>query len=70
MPARIRIETTDGVTLSRRIPVAHWLMGETSAQIRGSASAGEVIRVEIDPFDGIPDVDLDNNVWERGMEES
>ncbi len=66
MPTRVRIRTTDGGLRTEEIPVAHWLSGETEARIRIPAADGEVVRVEIDPEAGFPDVDRQNNVWERG----
>ena len=65
MPTRLEIETATGQLLEREIPVQHWLQGEISAQIRIPASAGEVIRVEIDPDQEFPDKDRSNNLWER-----
>lgn len=65
MPARLRITMAQGEVLEREIPVSRWLEGVVSAQIRIPASAGEVIRVEIDPDHRFPDVDRTNNLWER-----
>ena len=65
MPARVRISTTEGGTLEREIPVAHWLSGAVSAQIRVPASAGDITRVEVDPDRGFPDKDRSNNIWTR-----
>ena len=65
MPARVRIQTTDGGTVDREIPVSHWLKGEVEAQIRIPASMGDVTRVEIDPDRQFPDVDRTNDVWQR-----
>jgi hypothetical protein len=65
MPARIRITTADSGTLEREIPVTHWLTGAVSGEIRIPASAGEVVRVEIDADRGFPDVNRENNMWER-----
>jgi hypothetical protein len=65
LPARVRIETTDGKVLLREIPVSHWLTGATSAEIRIPASQGEVARVEVDSGAYFPDVDPRNNAWAR-----
>lgn len=65
MPARLRITTAQGEVMEREVPVSRWLEGVVSAQIRMPASAGEVIRVEIDPDHRFPDLDRTNNVWER-----
>jgi hypothetical protein len=65
MPTRLRVQTDRGQTLEREVPVNHWLQGEVSAQILIPSSAGEVIRVELDPDQHFPDIDRNNNVWER-----
>jgi aminopeptidase N len=67
MPTRVAIETSDGETLEREVPVSHWLTGATSAEIKVPASAGTVTRVVIDPDGLFPDVDRTNNVWEAGF---
>ncbi|MFC1659878.1 M1 family metallopeptidase [Gemmatimonadota bacterium] len=64
MPARLRIETTQGGTLEREVPVSRWLTGAVTAEVRVPASAGSVTRVEIDPDRHLPDLDRSNNVWE------
>jgi hypothetical protein len=63
MPARVTITRATGEILRREVPVAVWLSGETSAELRippGSA----VVRVEIDAENAFPDIDRGNNVWE------
>ncbi len=65
MPTRVRIETAGGRVLEREVPVSHWLKGETRAQIRLPRSEGEVVKVAIDPEAHLPDVNRENNVWER-----
>jgi len=65
MPARVRIQTTQGGTVEREIPVSHWLGGEVTAQIRLPGSMGEVTGVEVDPDRLFPDVNRENNVWQR-----
>ena len=65
LPARIRIETTEGEVLHREIPVSHWLTGATRAEIRIPVSQGEVARVAVDARAYFPDLDPENNVWVR-----
>jgi hypothetical protein len=64
MPARVTITRENGERLEREIPVEHWLAGNTRGEIavpRGSP----VVRVEIDARQKFPDIQRDNNVWER-----
>lgn len=64
MPARLAITRADGRVERREIPVEHWLAGERRASV--SVPAGRtVVRVELDPERGFPDVRRGNNVWER-----
>jgi len=69
MPTTVRIETSSGGTLTREIPVAHWLKGEVEFRIELPDSVGQVTGVSIDPDNLFPDVDRDNNVWPRTAEE-
>jgi hypothetical protein len=64
MPARVRIETGEGTTLTETIPVSHWLTGATTAEIRVPLSEGRVTVVHIDPENRFPDKDRANNRWE------
>ena len=68
MPALVRIETSEGGTIERIVPVSHWLTGATSYKIELPASVGEVREVRIDPDGIFPDLDRDNNVWPRQEE--
>ena len=64
LPARFTIPRENGETLVREIPVEHWLAGNTKGDItvpRGSP----VVRVELDAAHKFPDVQRDNDVWER-----
>jgi len=63
MPARVRIQTTDGGSLERVVPVKTWLSGANRAEITLPASVGEVTRVEIDPQGLFPDLRPRDNVW-------
>jgi hypothetical protein len=65
MPAHIVIETSNGGTLERDIPVSYWLSGEIVYNIELPASVGEVIKVTVDPDELFPDVNRENNVWPR-----
>lgn len=60
-PAPVVVTYADGTTARQTVPVQTWLSGETVATLR--YAAGEVTRVEIDPAQMLPDVDLSNNVW-------
>lgn len=65
MPTLLRIETADGRTIEREVPVTHWLTGAVSAEVRVPYDAGEIVRIELDPGHLFPDVNRENNVWER-----
>ncbi len=65
MPTIVQIETSGGGTLTREIPVSHWLQGAVRYEIELPASIGEVVSVIIDPDELFPDVHRDNNVWPR-----
>ncbi len=64
MPVRLAITTDDGSTIREEIPVDGWLTGARSVSVTVS-TARPVTRVEIDPERYFPDIDRDNNVWER-----
>ena len=64
MPTRVTVTLADGTALRREIPVRHWLAGNTTAEIEMDVDQS-VIRVEIDSAESFPDVDRNNNVWER-----
>lgn len=68
MPVTVRIETSRGGTLTREIPVSHWLRGEVQYKIELPASVGEVVSVIIDPDELFPDVNREDNVWPRPTE--
>lgn len=65
MPAKVLIETSRGGTVTREIPVGHWLQGEVEFTIELPDSMGEVTSVTIDPEELFPDIDRENNVWPR-----
>ena len=64
MPARVTISRDDGETLVREIPVEHWLAGNTRGEITVPRGA-PVVRVALDAGHKFPDVQRDNDVWER-----
>ncbi len=63
MPVTVEIETSSGGTLTREIPVSHWLAGEVEFEIVLPAAVGEVLSVTIDPEERLPDVHRVDNVW-------
>lgn len=64
MPVRLAITMEDGRIIREEIPVNDWLTGARSVSITVPTSS-PVSRVEIDPERYFPDIDRDNNVWER-----
>ncbi len=64
MPSRITLTTTSGEDVTVEIPVETWLSGQTTAEIHVSTSS-RVIKVELDAAQVFPDVNRQNNVWER-----
>jgi hypothetical protein len=64
MPARVTITLANGDVLSREVPVEWWLEGHTRAEIELQTDS-PVVKVEIDAEGHFPDVDRDNNLWER-----
>jgi hypothetical protein len=68
MPAIVEIETSNGGTIERTVPVSHWISGATSYEIELPDSVGEVRSVSIDPEMLFPDLDRTNNVWPRQEE--
>lgn len=64
MPVDLRIELDNGTVLDERVPVDVWLNG--SARVEWTMETSSPVRsVEIDPEGNLPDVDVDNNRWER-----
>ncbi|UCC74054.1 MAG: M1 family metallopeptidase [Gemmatimonadota bacterium] len=64
MPARVTITLANGQVLEREVPVEHWLSGKRRAELI-VAGGSPVVKVEIDPQMGFPDIDRDNNSWRR-----
>lgn len=63
MPVSIRVTYADGAVAEDWIPVETWLDDKREAELR--FAAGTVTRVEIDPARFLPDVERENNVWEK-----
>jgi hypothetical protein len=64
MPARLTITLADGQILKGEIPVERWLEGARRADYVAK-TASPVVKVEIDAERVFPDVNRDNNVWEK-----
>lgn len=64
MPARVTVTREDGTITRHEVPVDHWLAGNTRAEIE-LATGPPAVRVEIDAEGVFPDINRDNNVWER-----
>lgn len=64
MPINVRLTYEDGTTEFRKVPVEVWF--NTNRYTLGWQSPKRVSRVEIDPDEGFPDVDRENNTWEVG----
>jgi aminopeptidase N len=64
MPARLTITLANGQVLKAEIPVDRWLEGARKADYVAK-TASPVVKVEIDAEQVFPDVNRDNNVWEK-----
>ena len=64
MPARVTFTLANGEEMHGEVPVEHWLAGNRTAELSITTDS-PVIKVEIDAEGVFPDVDRDNNVWER-----
>jgi hypothetical protein len=64
MPARLTITLADGRVMKAEIPVERWLAGARKADYVVKTSS-PVVKVEIDAERVFPDVNRDNNVWEK-----
>ena len=66
MPATIQVTLSSGETLREAVPVEVWLAGAREHIVTFSIPGGaSVDLVEVDPDVALPDVNRDNNVWER-----
>jgi hypothetical protein len=61
-PSRVRATFADEHTEEQTVPVAHWLAGNRSAELRFGPG---VVVVAIDPDQVTLDVDPKNNVWRK-----
>ncbi len=64
MPVRLAITRTGGAVERVELPVDVWLHGARTAPVRVAANPA-ITRVEIDPDQAFPDLNRDNNVWQR-----
>ncbi len=64
MPARLTITRADGEVLRREVPVETWLSGVRTATVTVPPGS-PVVRVVIDAEGHFPDLDRENNIWER-----
>lgn len=64
MPSRVTVTREGGQVSQHEVPVEVWLSGETRAEITVPGQE-PVVRVEIDAANEFPDIDRENNVWER-----
>lgn len=63
-PVLLKVTYEDGSIEETVLPVDAWMAGHREQ--RAKFRAGEVVRVEIDPGQFLPDVDRSNNVWRSG----
>src|SRR5262249_26312494 len=65
IPMPVRLTITDGVErrFQQEIPVDAWLSGARTVSV---TVPGVVTRVEIDAARDFPDVNRENNVWQKG----
>ena len=64
MPVRLTLTTADGETVAAEISVDRWLTGAREADVVVKTTS-PVVKVEIDSKQVFPDVNRQNNVWER-----
>jgi hypothetical protein len=65
MPVRLAVTRSDGSVQHVELPVERWLGGARRATVRVAASPA-VTKVEIDPDALFPDVNRQNQLWEKG----
>jgi aminopeptidase N len=63
MPAELKLTFSDGTTSTVTLPVEMWNLGNHFAY--RLTNARSITRVDLDPRNGLPDVDRTNNVWTR-----
>ena len=64
MPAYVTVTYGDGTVEDREVSVEHWLTGQARATLAVTSDT-PVVKVAIDAAGTLPDIDRDNNVWER-----
>jgi len=64
MPAYVTVTFDDGTTDNRVVSVERWLTGQAHATLDIDSSR-PVVKVELDADGALPDIDRENNVWER-----
>lgn len=62
MPVRLAVTRVDGSVARLELPVEVWLGGARHTSVRVSGDP-RVVRVEIDPTAGFPDIDRNNQSW-------
>ena len=65
MPVRLAVTRSDGSVQRIELPVERWLGGTRRTSVRVAAQPA-VTKVEIDPDALFPDVNRQNQLWERG----
>ena len=64
MPVFLKVTFEDGSTYENVYDVDHWLQGHRTREIR-IADSQQVVQVQIDPEGLFPDVNRQNNAWNR-----
>lgn len=64
MPVHLEITLEDGTVIRENVEVQHWLNGHRTKELRISVSS-EIVKVQIDPENHFPDVNTENNTWEK-----
>lgn len=62
-PVNVQVTYDSGETATQEIPFATWIAPTRKVEL--TFKAGKVKRVEVDPGQFLPDVDRNNNVWEK-----
>ncbi len=63
MPAELKVTFSDNTTDIVKLPVEMWNLGNHFAY--RLTNAKPITRVDLDPRQGLPDIDRSNNVWTR-----
>ena len=65
MPVNLVVTLSGGDVIQETVPVEVWLGGATDTVLIDLPSGETTTAIEIDPDVAFPDVDRENNVWER-----